>query len=162
MCMANGGDPADQGIDLVHMLNNYVIAPPSEANGSRHEPNRLTSEGFRMQFVNAIAMITPSKVLLQIVRSHPRSLLNGRGWKAYMRFRHLHSLHVRQNQEKPNGTGFRAKYLELLEPVLRSSLYKFLSSRFSVEPEGDYVESFGCLQEGMRRMESSTLSRNAD
>ena len=162
VCMANGGDPTDQGIDLVHMLNNYVIAPPSEANGSRHEPNRLASEGFRMQFVDAIAAIAPSKVFHLIITRHPMSLLNGRGWKAYRRFRELHTMHRSQLEGKLSGTGFRAKYLELLEPGLKSLLYKFLRSRYDEEPDDRYAESYGCLLEGMRRLEASTMKRTAD
>lgn len=157
VCMAHGGDPADQGIDLVHMLNNYVIAPPNEANGSRHEPNRLASNGFRMQFVDAIAGIAPPKVLLHILRHHPMSLMNGKGWKAYRRFRELHTMHMSQLEGKPTETGFRARYLELLEPGLRSRLFKFLRSRFDEEPVDRYAESHGCLLEGMRRLESSTM-----
>lgn len=157
VCMANGGDPADQGIDLVHMLNNYVNAPPSETNGSRHEPNRLASESFSMQFVDAIAGIPPSKVLLRIFIRDPMSLLKGEGWKAYKRYRELYEWHLRQQAGRVGRTGFRAGYLALLEPGLRTRLDAFLRARFQEEPEGEYAESHRCLLEGMRRLELGPL-----
>lgn len=157
VCMACGGDPADQGIDLQHMLNNYSTTPSTEG-GDVYEPNRLVSEGFRMQFVDAIAGIRPSKVFRQILRHHPKSLFRREGWKALARYRELHAAHLLQHQGIRHEKGFRAGYLDLLEPELRSRLEAFLQARFPVECESLYEERLACLRQGMRTLEEDFRS----
>lgn len=130
-----GGSPADQGVDLVWMLNHY------DRHGSRsdrerpHQPNRLAAAGFKAQVSRAILAVSAARFAVYVLRQHPQSLLDGSGWRAFWKFLNLRAAVRRENRGTLPRVGYRAGYLRLLAEPIRERLRAILADQFEPEPE---------------------------
>ncbi len=138
-----GGSPADQGVDVVWMLNHY------DRHGSRsdrerpHPPNRLAAAGFKAQVARAILGVSPARLIAYLLREHPWSLVDGSGWLAAWKFLGIRAA-VRRTQRGPQQgaspcVGYRAGYLQLLAMPIRERLRAILADQFEPEPEEQHA-----------------------
>jgi hypothetical protein len=130
-----GGSPADQGIDFVWMLNHYDKHGSRSSRERPHPPNQHASAGFKAQFIRAILGVSPARLLAYLLRQHPRSLLDGSGWRAFTRFLKIWASTRREHPGTPPQVGYRAGYLQLLEEPIRERLRAILKDQFEPEAE---------------------------
>lgn len=152
--LACGGEPADQGVDLVWMLNHYGDYTPRSSRERPHPPNRLASQRFRAQIIGAIRRVTPGRLLGYLARRHPRSLVDGSGWSALRRFLAIRADALGAEDPGPDVSGYRAGYLQLLPTGARPRLEAILADQFPAEAEDHYAEQLANLLGAIRAMDA--------
>lgn len=130
-----GGSPADQGVDVVWMLNHYGRHGSRSDRERPHPPNRLAAAGFKAQVARAILAVSASRFAAYVLRQHPLSLLDGSGWRAFWKFLNLRAAVRRENRGALPRVGYRAGYLRLLAEPIRERLRAILADQFEPEPE---------------------------
>lgn len=130
-----GGSPAHQGVDLVWMLNHYDRHASRGERERPHSPNRSAAAGFKAQLARAILAVSPGRLAMYVLRRHPRSLLDGSGWRAFWKFLNLRAAVQRDNRGGVPRVGYRAGYLRLLAAPIRDRLREILADQFEPEPE---------------------------
>jgi len=137
IAMSLGESPSDLGIDLVHMLTNYDD-PERASKVHTYPPSAAVSARMRAQMTRAIAGVSFGRVFWHVIREHPKALLQRRGWRAMGRFNRLRKeARERGHAEAP---GYRAGFLETLDPAIRAEVGAIFDEHFGREPEASYIE----------------------
>lgn len=136
--MALGESPADQGIDLLHMLNNYGD-PVRTTRIHTYDPNASVSARMERQIARSLAAIQPRQVLAHLAKTHPTSLVSNKGRNARRQFALIQKL-VLERHPPDSPPGFRAGYLETVDPAVRAALTAIFEQHFPPEPEENYAD----------------------
>ena len=155
--LARGGEPADQGVDMVWMLNHYDKHMPRSQRDRPHPPNKLTSARFRTQIATAILDIPLGRLLGYLLRQHPRAFVNGSGWRAMSKFQKIQKKKRIEYPDPLPAVGYRRGYLRLLaDPVTRERLEAIFADQFGTEPEANYAEQLANLRNAIAHVTQSS------
>lgn len=153
--LACGGAPADLGVDMVRLMTRYHQRAPRAESSYTHLPDRVASRGFRLQYARAIRSITPLRMLSYLLRNHPRALRRGALFKALAAFLKLRANTLADFPDTLDAAGYRAAYLDLLDPALRARLEAILSAQFPVAPLAEYADQWTALSQAVDSLETS-------
>jgi hypothetical protein len=155
--LACGGTPADLGVDMVRLMTRYHQRAPRAESSYTHLPDRVASRGFRLQYARAIHSITPLRMLSYLLRKHPGSLRKGALFKALGAFLKLRANTLADFPNALDAAGYRAAYLDLLDPALKARLEPVLSAQFPVAPLAEYAEQWNALRQTVDSLESAAV-----
>jgi hypothetical protein len=137
VALSLGEPPSELGIDLVHLLNNYDT-PELASRVHTYPPSAEVSERMHAQSGHAVASIPTRRVLALISREQPSALARPAGWRALARFHRLRREALAREDSAP--TGYRAGYLETVDPELRDGIATIFDDHFDREPEEAYID----------------------
>jgi hypothetical protein len=137
IAMSLGRSPADMGVDVLHLLENYDD-PARASRQHTYHPNAVVSARMRGQTATALVRISGKRVLWNIARSHPAALFGSRAWRAVATFKEIRQRAAAQDLP-PGSLGYRAGYLENIAPDLRVGLTTIFDAHFDREPEDGYA-----------------------
>ena len=135
-----GGSPAHMGVDLVHLLNNHGVLEEPSREKRPHPPNYTAGERQHRQLLRAILATPYVRVLMHVIIHQPATLLKRKGWRALRAFRAIRRSVARDALASRAAAGYRAGFLEMLDPSLRAAVTSMFEQHFESEDEREYAD----------------------
>ena len=147
LALSLGEAPSELGIDLLYMLLNYDD-PEVASRVHTYPPSAETSARMKAQTADAVSKVPMRRVVAQLVRERPSALVGPAGWRALARFRRLRREVLSGDHVGPSG--YRAGYLETVDPELRDGVAGIFDAHFPREAGETYMAQLERQREAIR------------
>lgn len=139
-CLAIGESPERMGIDLVRLLPaTSTFAPRRIADGEeRSLPRDLVARDLHREVVRNLQRVTPARVARALVSASPARVVAPSTWKAVRAYA---GLRRRLGGERVgHSPGYRAGFVELVDPLLRDRLADLIARSFPAEDPAEHAD----------------------
>jgi len=138
--LAIGDDPVHLGVDLGRVLwaqRRWRGASQPEDDGHPIHPRHAVSRMLASQTIRSVQATSLARVARVLVGGQPARLVDRRSWlglAAYAQLRHRFA-----SERVGPAPGFRAGFLDLVDPLVRDGVARIYAEHFKLAPPGDYA-----------------------
>jgi hypothetical protein len=139
-CLALGESPERMGIDLVRLLPaTEGFAPRRIADGDEHAlPRDLVARNLHGEVVRNLRRVSPARVARMLLSTRPARVFSPAAWTAVRAYA---GLRRRFGGETVGPSpGYRAGFVELVDPLLRDRLAGLISRSFPAEDAAEHAD----------------------